>query len=237
MPTTTPATAQSAGGIWHIFTTVPAGSLTFFIGEDGTLRVMDGAGPSFGAGAVVVNGVDDVAGSYHVRAIQPNPAVPAAADRDCTFDGKVVQRASMQVVVRCTDTAGAKTEQSATFFFDAAYGQPSSLEAIAGNYTLSFAPQSNSLTIAKDGTIFGVYHNGQQCTVNGRVDLIDARFNLYRFAFSFSSCQVFQQFEGQTLTGLAARSMPGAVANSLLLLITGVINGRLEFVSVSYEPV
>lgn len=98
------------------------------------------------------------------------------------------------------------------------------------------APQTNSLTIAKDGTIFGVYHNGQQCTVNGRVDLIDARFNLYRFEFSFSSCQVFQQYEGQTLTGLAARSLPGTAANSFMLLITGVIDGRLESISVTYEP-
>ena len=199
------------------------------------MRVMD-AGPAFGAGAVVVNGTDDVAGSYQVRGIQPNPALPPAPNRDCTLDGRVVQRVSMYLIVRCTDSAGATTEQNATFIYDAAYGVPSSLETISGNYTLSFDRQGNSLAIAKDGTIFGAFHDGAQCTVNGRVDLIDVRFNLYRFELSFSSCAIFQQFEGQTMTGFAARSLPGMPTSSFFMLITGVINGRLEFYSLMYEP-
>ena len=233
---TPPAQTQSIGGIWHLFTTVPAGAATMFIAEDGNMRIMD-TGLAFGAGAAIVNGVDELSGSYQARGIQPTPASPPAQTRSCTFEGKVVERVSMQLAIHCTDTAGAATDQNATFLYDASYASPSSLEAISGNYTLPFAAQTNSLTIAKDGSIFGVYHNGQQCTVNGRVAIIDARFNLYRFELLFSSCQVFQQYEGQTLTGLAARSLPGTTANSLLVLITGVINGRMEFVSVSYEPV
>jgi len=232
-----PATVQSVGGIWHAsLTSVPGGAVTLYVAEDGGMRVTD-SGPAFGAGAAVVNGVDDVSGSYQVRSIQSSPAVPPAPNRGCTLDGKVVQRVSMRLVIRCTDTAGATTEQNSMFSYDAAYELPSSLEAIAGNYTLPFAPQTNSLTIAKDGTVFGVYHNGQQCTVNGRVELIDARFDLYRFELTFSSCQIFQQFEGQTLTGFAARNLASLTANSFLLLITGVIGGRLEFISVAYQPV
>jgi hypothetical protein len=107
---TPPAQAQSIGGTWHLFTTVPAGAATLFIAEYGNMRVKNNGGPAFGAGAAVVNGMDDVSGSYHARAIQPNPTMPPAPSRDCTIDGKVVQRVSMQLVVHCTDTAGAATE-------------------------------------------------------------------------------------------------------------------------------
>jgi hypothetical protein len=37
------------------------------------------------------------------------------------------------------------------------------------------------------------------------------------------------------MTGFAALSMPGMPAGAFLLLVTGMINGRLEFHSLLYE--
>jgi hypothetical protein len=149
--------------------------------------------------------------------------------------GTVAQRASLQLAVHCSDTAGVTNDRSVFFLYDPAYEADSSLDAIAGNYTLSFNTQTNSLTIASDGTVFGMFHNGAQCVVNGRVEVIDPRFNLYDFELSFSNCQFLKSYEGQTMTGFAALSMPGMPAGAFLLLVTGMINGRLEFHSLLYE--
>jgi hypothetical protein len=39
------------------------------------------------------------------------------------------------------------------------------------------------------------------------------------------------------MTGLATRNPPGQKAGAFSLLLTAVIDGRLEFASVMYEPV
>ena len=86
--------------------------------------------------------------------------------------------------------------------------------------------------------MFGIYHNGPRCTLNGTVSIIHPDFNLYRFEILFSSCTVLaQQYEGARMNGLATRNLPGQKAGAFLLLLTAVINGRLEFASVLYEPV
>ena len=161
---------------------------------------------------------------------------PAAAGKHCTVDGTVAERVSLQIEVRCTDENNVADRRVAESLFDQAYTADSSLAAIAGNYTLSFKSQTNSLTINGDGALFGLFHNGAQCTVNGQAKVIDASFNLYEFEFLFSNCQVFSRYEGQTMTGFAVLNLR-APADSFLLLITGVIDGRLEFFSVFYEPV
>ena len=96
---------------------------------------------------------------------------------------------------------------------------------------------TNSLNINGDGTLFGLYDNGPRCTLNGTVSIIDANFNLYRFEVLFSTCTVLAlQYEGATMTGLATRNLPGQKAGAFMMLLTAVINGRLEFASVLYEP-
>ena len=246
-PAATPApadppvvTQQSAGGLWF----APAGSAsvatTLMIAETGDLKVSMAptatSGPAFGHGAVTVAG-NRVEGSLQTRAIPLSPTGPPGAELNCTVSGTVSTRASLQLTTVCSDGAGAMTTASISFMYDARYDTNSSLADIAGNYNLTVRTATNSLNINGDGTLFGLYDNGPRCTLNGTVSIIDANFNLYRFEVLFSTCTVLAlQYEGATMTGLATRNLPGQKAGAFMVLLTAVINGRLEFASVLYEP-
>jgi hypothetical protein len=240
-PPISPPTApqQSAGGFWFALT---GGStaMTLMIAETGEMHVMappsTSSGPAFGYGAVVVT-TDQVAGSFETRAVQTSPISPTGAELDCTLDGTVTTRVTMQATVVCTDTAGSSTTTDLTFRYDSRYDTDSSLALIAGNYTMPLNATGNSLNINGDGTLFGVYQNGPRCTLNGRVAIVDPSFNLYRFEVLFSGCTVLTHFEGVTMTGFATRDLPGQKAGAFHLLLTAFVAGRLEFASVVYEPV
>jgi hypothetical protein len=234
------ASQQSAGGMWFA-PTGGSSAMTLMIAETGEMRVIapasaSSSGPAFGYGAVTVTS-DRVAGSFETRAVQPSPTSPAGAELDCTLDGTVTTRVTMQATVVCSDTAGNSTTTNLTFHYDSRYDADSSLALIAGNYTLPPNPAGNSLNINGDGTLFGVYQNGPRCTLNGRVAIVDASFNLYRFEVLFTGCTVLTHFEGVTMTGFATRDLPGQKAGAFHLLLTAVVAGRLEFASVVYEPV
>lgn len=241
-PVNTPppaASQQSAGGMWFAVSG-GASPMTLMITENGEMRVSApptaSSGPAFGYGVVAVTG-NRVAGSFETRTIQPSPTSPPGGELECTFEGTVSTRVSMQATVVCTDEAGGATTASLAFHYDARYETDSSLALIAGNYTLPTNAAGNSLNINGDGTLFGVYENGPRCTLNGRVEIVDASFNLYRFEVLFSNCTVLKHFEGVTMTGLATRDLPGQKAGAFHLLITAVVGGRIEFASLIYEPV
>jgi hypothetical protein len=235
----------SAGGLWFSLTGPVAGgstALTLMIAENGDMRVTAPptatSGPAFGYGAVTVSD-NRVAGSFKTRALPASgsPTNAAGLEIECTLDGTVNTRVTMQLTIVCTDAAGNVTSSTLGFTYDSRYDGDSSLAAIAGNYTLSVNSTGNTLNINGDGTLFGTYQNGPRCTIGGRVTIVDTDFNLYRFEMSFSSCTVFRQYEGVTMTGFGTRNVPGQIAGSFMLLLTAVIDGRLEFISVIYQPV
>jgi hypothetical protein len=213
------------------------------IAETGDLRVVmppaGTSGPAFGFGAVTVTG-NRVEGNLKTRAIASSPGGPPGAELDCTVTGTVGTRTSMQLTTVCVDAAGSTTTTPIGFMYDARYDTDSSLADIAGNYTLPLpaSAATNTLNINGDGTVFGLYDNGPRCTLNGTVSIIHRDFNLYRFEILFSNCtRLASQYEGATLTGFATRNVPGQKAGAFLLMVTAVINGRIEFASVVYERV
>ncbi|HSC14317.1 MAG TPA: hypothetical protein VLI71_04330 [Gammaproteobacteria bacterium] len=236
-------TQQSAGGMW--VAGMGAGpATTLMIAEPGDLKISVAptatSGPAFGYGAVTVVG-NRVEGSLETRAIPSGPIGSAGAELHCTVSGTVSTRVSLQLTTLCTDRAGATTTTPISFLYDPRYETDSSLADIGGNYNFSanspLNTAANSLNINGDGTLFGMYDNGPRCTLNGTVSIIHADFNLYRFEVRFSSCTRLVQYEGVTMTGLATRNLPGQKPGAFLLLMTAVVNGRLEFASVLYEPV
>ena len=248
-----PPAAQSAGGIWHGF---PAANenLTMYIAETGELIVQGSslgitATPpaiTFGTGAVIVNSPNDVAGTYRLRSL-PSSLTTTASEQTCEMDGTVTERSLLAVMIRCTDTAGNMSERNVSLLYNPVYDTDSSLGEIAGNYTVPFRPLTNTLNINANGVIFGMLDNGPRCTLNGQVQVIDARFNLYRFEIQLSLCQgIFGQlYEGMTLRGLAARNLPGMRAGAFILLLSGTFVGNFvigappppDFFSLLYEPV
>lgn len=215
-------------------------AMTLMIAENGEMRVSApptaSSGPAFGYGAVTVIG-KRVEGSFETRAAQPSPLASSGLELDCTLEGTLSTRTSMDVTVVCTDDAGGSITMPLFFRYDSRYDADSSLALIAGNYTLPTNRAANSLNINGDGTLFGVYENGPRCTLNGRVSIVDANFNLYRFEVLFSGCSVLSQLEGVTMTGFATRDVPGQKAGAFYLLMSAVVGGQLQSVSVIYEPV
>jgi hypothetical protein len=237
-PVTPAPTQQSAGGLWFALAG-GSNATSLMIAETGELRVTTAPsatnGPGFGFGTITVVG-NRADGSYKARVLG-SQAAPTGVELTCTLTGTVTTRSSMELTSVCADTAGVSTTTTLSFMYDARYEEDSSLASIAGNYTLTINASTNTLNINGDGTLFGMYHNGPRCTLNGTVSIINSDFNLYRFETRFSSCGFLSQFEGATMTGFATRNMPGQKAGSFLLQLTAMINGRLEFASVLYEPV
>jgi hypothetical protein len=227
---------QSAGGAW-IAATPPVSELVLLIAETGELRTMAPT-PEFGAGAAIVTNNDHVSGAFQTRALSTSLAPPASPplDRDCSFEGTVRTRASLNLVLTCTDSGGTTTVRTMSFVYDASYDTPSTLAGIAGNYTLEPRASTNTLNINSDGTLFGMLDNGAQCLMNGTVEIIDARFELHRLKITLSNCTRLSQYEGIEFTGLARRNaqVPGG---GFFALITAAVNGRLEVMSLLYTRV
>lgn len=229
------AANASPGGIWHGLDGGD-GSLSLMIAETGELKAFS-EGPAFGSGAVVVTDGDRVAGSFDTRSVGAQPGQGAGPPGHCALEGEIIERVAMRVEVTCSLGDGAARHESRTLLFDSRYMSGSSPDAIAGNYTLPFDRLANSLTIADDGAVFGVYDNGARCTINGTARPVDGRFNLYRFAWQLANCAApHERLEGAEFVGLGFRNPPGSAPGTLLLLLTGTVERRFEFLSLVYEP-
>jgi hypothetical protein len=227
--------SQSPGGIWHGVSTNNE-TLNLFVDEAGNFRSLETKGvpptapPLFGSGAVVVNAGGQLDGAYD----SGRPFATIA--EHCEFTGVLIERVSMSIKVDCTDDAGATRSSSLILGYDRDYEGGSSLAMIAGNYAFSARP-SNFLNIDGNGIVFGVYDNGPNCTVNGTVEVIDTRYNFYRFEWRLSLCKApLLKFEGATMTGFGVRNVRSAPPGSVLALVTGVVGGHLEGVSLLYQP-
>ena len=77
---------------------------------------------------------------------------------------------------------------------DKLYAKPSSLAALAGNWT----DAGNTLTINPDGTFFE--QQGAGCVVNGTFTILDATHNLYAVSLQVSNCT--SETAGIAFTGL-----------------------------------
>lgn len=232
----TPSALQSPGGIWA----APFGSdaMTMFISEAGELVVFE-TPLAFGSGAVVVTDNDKISGAYTKHTPQTSPSAPRVADQSCTVDGVVRERSSLTIKMTCEDADGNVAEQDSNLVYVRDYESPSSLDEIAGNYTLTFDPDANSLSISNNGEIFGMFHNGgANCVVNGEVEIIDPGFALYRFTFDFANCSgTFTEYEGVTMTGLGVQNFGAAATpGAFLVMISGVVESEFRFFSVLYEP-
>jgi hypothetical protein len=230
-----PVVNKSPGGIWHGFSTNNE-AFTFFVAETGDLRSLETKGaaganpPLFGSGAVIVNAGDQLAGAY-------DSGRPFSAFTEhCEFTGTLSERVSMSMTLECTDGAGVKRSAPVIMGYDSDYDGGSALATIAGNYQFTLRP-TNFLNIDGNGVIFGMYDNGPKCTVNGTVKLVDPRYNLYRFEWQLSLCQPpLLKFEGATVIGFAVKDPRGTPAGSFLALLTGIVDGHLEGVSLLYAP-
>ena len=234
--------AESPGGIW--FGSDSASEpVVVYIAETGDLKAQltlpGEIRTSFGTGLVGVSSGDALAGSFELRGPVP-PGLTQQQDLGCAISGTVDERRLLSAAISCSDDNGVVYDESLELTYDALrYEAGSSLDAIAGNYTLSLSPDTNMLNVVGDGTLFGMYDNGARCTVNGQATIIDEAYALIAIDWSFSGCtDALDLFEGVEMSGFA---MPNPPSNFTLegyyFLLTGRTSRGLHVISVLYEPV
>jgi len=237
-----PTGLQTPGGNWLAFDN-NAKPVMLYISEAGDVRsifevaaVTDG--PTFGAGSVDVADIDAMNGVLQARGILPSVGGSAPADLGCTLSGNVRERISLTVHIVCSDSSAIVYDEIFTMTPQPDYDAASSLNAIAGNYTLAINPVTNMLNITADGTLFGMYHNGANCIVNGVVSIIDADYSFLGVEWTMTSCtDPFGIYEGAIMTGFAMQSpSPNVPQGSYYFLLTGQSTQGLFPVSVIFEP-
>ena len=144
----------------------------------------------------------------------------------------------MTLNIVCSDSNTIVYDENFTMTPQPGYGAGSSLSAIAGNYTLPFRPTTNMLNITADGTLFGMYHNGANCTVNGAVSIIDVNYSFLDVEWTMENCtDPIGIYEGAKMTGFAMESpSPNDPPGSYFLFVTGMNTSNFFAISVTYEP-
>ena len=238
-----PIGPQSPGGIWSGMDSMGQ-SAQFYIAENGDLIAQlspdGGLIPSFGSGTADVSANNVINGSFGLRGALSLTPIQQAEDLGCSLSGTVTERLSLSVDVTCSDSGGIVYDEASSMFYDGnRYGRGSSLGDIAGNYTLPFQAATNSLNIAGDGTIFGMYHNGAQCTVNGTAAIIDANYTLIDVSWTMSACTgLIGNYEGVQMSGFAMTNpSPIGPPGSYYFLMTGQTQDGIYSISVIFEPV
>lgn len=237
-----PSAAQSPGGIW--FGTDSAGeSVVFYIAETGELRTTLHPDAtifvSFGRGDVNVTSTNVVTGSFELRGTLSPSTFQRGEDLGCSVSGSVQERQTLSVDVACSDSNGVVYDEALTLMYDPnVYGRDSSLDDLVGNYTLEFQPDTNSLTVAADGTLFGMFHNSAHCTINGSASVIDTNYTFLKITWTMTACtDLFGIYEGTVMSGFAMANLaPTGDPDSYYFLLTGQSQDGLFSVSVLYEP-
>lgn len=238
-----PGGPQSPGGIW-IDPGAVGGLAAFWISENGDLVTqlhLDGAFlPSFGAGTISVAEDNVVSGSFELAGerLLPNQQ---GEDLGCSVSGTVLERQTLSIDVICADSNGVVYDETLAMMYDGSYERNSSLDAIAGDYTVPFQSSGNFLAISDNGTIIGSYNNGGTfCMVNGTTAIVDADYTLIDISWTLSSCLdplLNNDLEGVQLSGFAMEIMgPTVASGSYIFLLTGRAQGRVYSISVIYEP-
>ena len=218
-------------------------SVSFYVSEPGELRAVfkleaGTLAPTFGTGSVQVASGGVVTGAMQAGGLQsPFPTTPQ--NLGCDLSGSLTERVQLTLAITCSDAAGIVYDETVTFAYQSQYDEDSSLDAIAGNYTVTFAPGINTLNIAADGTIFGMFHMTANCTVNGTVSLIDPDYALFDVTWTFSNCidPFAFVFEGKSLSGFAMPvPNPAIFPGGYYFLLTETGTNNFQVLSINYVP-
>lgn len=236
-PAQPPDLALSPGGHW--FALQDGAQALFYISETGTVRAIVETAPAtvplIGGGTVTVTPSGAVNGS-----LRAGTQSPMDGEVGCALSGTLEERMALDLQVTCSDDAGIVYDEGLSLSPQTGYAVDTSLAEIAGNYTKPIvpAPNTNSLNIAGDGTIFGIWDSGQQCTVNGQVSVIDPEYNLLHVEWRFSGCTGFlPYYDGAELAGFALRETSSSwPAGTYRFVLTGSSDDGFAAVVTTYIP-
>jgi hypothetical protein len=122
-----------------------------------------------------------------------------------TLTGTVQERVRLAGNSNFRTAAGTNISSSVTLDYDSLYDRDSSLQTIAGNFADFISGEIMSIN---GGTAF-LQDSATNCVINGTVAIIDARYNVYRVEYTYSSCTG----QSAVLNGLTFRGL-GALDNT-----------------------
>lgn len=194
-----PPPNASPGGIWMGTDSVTNLAVEGLVDENGEAHFIRADGVQYIA--TVTTSGDSF--SAHVDAYTPlGTAFPdGSIHATGTVAGTINERVSITATTNFTTDKGSVTNGTLDLTFNQLYDQPSSLAAIAGNYTdvssgATVSLNANGVIFAQDATT--------GCVVNGNVTIIDATYNAYGISVGYASCTgASSVLNGTTLTGLA----------------------------------
>ena len=189
----------SPGGIWRGTESVTGLEVIGHIEEPGDGHFIRSDYLQF-VGTVMTSG-DSISGSGEAFEPFGSTFPDGSTHGNGTISGTIVPRTSITAETDFTTDAGTHYSGTVSGTFDPLYNELSSLSTIAGNYT---DPVTGTVvTINSNGDVFAQDANSG-CVVSGNVSIINASYNAYHVAVSYSNCQgTFAALNGVTFTGLA----------------------------------
>lgn len=231
-----PGTVQSPGSHWFVLDN-NFDPIHLCISETGKVRsffnITTGIdGLTIGAGSLDVTGTDEVNGVLQARVLRP------AVDLSCTLSGTVRERSRLTLNIVCSDSTDIVYDENFTMTPQPGYEAGSSLDGIAGNYTLPSSPSTNVLNIIADGSLFAMYHNGANCIVNGFVSIIDTDYSFLDVEWTMANCtDPIGIYEGSVMSGFAMKSQnPNDPPGSYYFFLTGMNDLGFYAISHTFEP-
>jgi len=105
--------------------------------------------------------------------------------------------------------------------YDSLHASGSSRATIAGSYRSTAGPESEVLTIDSAGRMFS-QNAATGCIINGTIDPVDSRYDVYRVTLNYSACQgVWSSLNGLPVKGLSTYDGGKIPAELLLVLDAG----------------
>jgi hypothetical protein len=167
--------------------------------EDGQANFIDANGIQY-VGTVVTSGNSFTANLQGYSPFGGVTFADGSTHGTGTATGTITARQSASGSTTFTTDHGTTTTGALTLTFNTLYDVPSSLAAVAGNYTV--AGTNVTMTLSADGSIFA-QNPATGCVVNGTASIINSSYNAYQFALSYADCQgALAVLNGVTVTGL-----------------------------------
>lgn len=138
-----------------------------------------------------------------------------------TISGTVNQRQSMSAQFLLTTALGVAGGNVLSLTFNTLYNRPSTLAAIAGNFTDTAS--GAAATIDSSGVLTAT-DPGTGCVLDGQVTIVNATFNVYDFDFAYSSCTgAAAGLNGASFDGLA--TLDNSSTPEQLIVLGSTVSG------------
>lgn len=211
-----PPPSASAGGVWEGTESVTGLEVVGLVSETGELHFIREDGTQYsGTAGVSGNSVNANLTGYTAPGFVFEDGSTSGTG---SFSGTVQERSTLTGTTSFRTSRGTQTSGTLSLRYNSLYERDSSLATIAGNFRELF--EGFVVSVNANGTVFA-QDPASGCVVNGTVTVIDARFNVYRVQYGYSSCTGLDaMLNGTTFRGLATLDST-ASPEGLIVMATG----------------